>query len=231
MRSSNRRSPCHFSLVVGGEPGKISHLGIPYSGNGAVALPRWRVHRSNDPAIYRLDSSGTNVWTNYIPEVSPDWQKTLGVARERRSGGTGQANSRKHRLRSAHVRDRRSAGRRRRERRRPSLLTSSGRGDRSRRELGRRDSSGPPLLHRRFARQGFVPDQHGHLGDRLRGPAAGRDKLVNNFLRWAIPGEQQYAKPLSYVALLQALAVRAESQIIRSTAARQQRCLRQRPVG
>jgi phosphate transport system substrate-binding protein len=58
-----------------------------------------RVQRWNDPAlaalnpnftlpdreiavVHRLDSSGTTyVWTDYLAKVSPEWQKTLGVAK------------------------------------------------------------------------------------------------------------------------------------------------------
>jgi phosphate transport system substrate-binding protein len=50
---------------------------------------------------------------------------------------------------------------------------------------------------------------------------AGRVKLIDDFLLWAIHGGQQYAEPLSYAALPPSLVSRAEAQIMRAATAKQ----------
>jgi phosphate transport system substrate-binding protein len=197
--------------------------------NPNVALPDREI-----TTVHRLDSSGTTyVWTDYLARVSTEWQKTYGVtkfvnwpsgiAAKGNEGVAGQVKQIPESIGYAQltygISEVLSIGAVRNAdgefvEARPAAVTAAA------------ESSVTTIPEDlRFS----MVDSPGKSSYPIStvtwaivyvNQPSGRDKLINDFLRWAIHGGQQYAEPLSYAPLPQALATRAESQILRVTAAR-----------
>jgi phosphate ABC transporter phosphate-binding protein len=184
--------------------------------------------------VHRLDSSGTTyVWADYLAKVSPEWRKALGVAKSINwpTGITAQGNERVagqvkqipnsigYAQLTYGISEVLSVGAVKNADGefidpRPAAVTAAA-----------ENSVAVIPDDLRFS----IVDSHGKDSYPIStvtwaivyvSQPSDRDKLVNDFLRWAIHDGQQYAEPLSYAPLPRPLVARAESQIVRATAAR-----------
>ena len=184
--------------------------------------------------VHRLDSSGTTyVWTDYLSKVSPDWKKALGVGKSV-NWPTG-------------IPARGNEGVAGQVKRIPESIgyTQLTYGIADVLAVGAvQNAEGEFVEPRPAAVTAAAESSVNAIPDDLRfsivdspgkssypisavtwaivyvNQPSDRGKLVKDFLRWAIHGGQQYAEPLSYAPLPEVLASRAESQIVRATAAR-----------
>lgn len=185
--------------------------------------------------VHRLDSSGTTyVWTDYLAKVSPEWRSSLGtgksvewpvgVAAKGNEGVAGQVKQIPGSLGYAQltygIADVLGVGAVQNAdgefvEPRPAAVTAAA--ENSLREIPadlRFSIVNPPG-------KASYPISAVTWAIVYVNQPAGRDKLVNDFLRWAIHGGgQQYAEPLSYAPLPASLVTRAEAQIFTATAAR-----------
>jgi phosphate transport system substrate-binding protein len=184
--------------------------------------------------VHRMDSSGTTyVWADYLARVSPEWRTTLGVGKtlnwptgisaKGNEGVAGQVKQIPESIGYAQltygISEVLSVGAIKNADGefvdpRPAAVTSA---------ADNPVNAIPDDL--RFS----IVDSHGKDSYPIStvtwaivytSKPPGRDKLVNDFLRWAIHDGQQFAEPLSYAPLPRPLVARAESQIVRATAAR-----------
>jgi len=184
--------------------------------------------------VHRLDSSGTTyVWADYLAKVSPEWRTTLGVAKslnwptgisaKGNEGFAGQVKQIPESIGYAQL----TYG--------ISEVLSVG---------AVKNADGEFVDPRPAAVTSAAENSVSVIPDDLRfsivdsrgkdsypistvtwaivytSQPSGRNKLVSDFLRWAMHDGQQFAEPLSYAPLPQPLVARAESQIVRATAAR-----------
>ncbi len=197
--------------------------------NPGVSLPDQAI-----ATVHRLDSSGTTyVWADYLARVSPEWKSKLGVAKlidwptgiaaKGNEGVAGQVKQIPDSIGYAQlgygISEVLSVGAVKNAEGefiepRPAAITTAAENS---------ESVIPEDL--RFSivdarGKGSYPVSSVTWAVLYVKQPSGRDKLVHDFLRWAIHDGQQYAEPLSYAPLPLPLAARAESQVVRATAAR-----------